>query len=99
MSSRAKRTDINDRSRRLTHERDGYRCVYCGRTDKPIELAHYISRSKGGLGIPRNLVSLCVDCHRSYDGAEHSRIKPFLADYLMSVYEDWSEDGLIYRKE
>ncbi|GHU51701.1 hypothetical protein AGMMS49975_05980 [Clostridia bacterium] len=99
MSDRRKSTDISTKSRIAVHDRDGYSCVYCGRSDWGIELAHYISRAQGGLGIPQNLVSLCVKCHREYDGAERNEIKPFLENYLMSAYPDWNESKLYYRKE
>ena len=98
MRERTKSTAINGISRKTTHEPDGYRCVYCGRTDRPIELAHFISRTRGGLGVPKNLISLCGDCHRDYDGARHSEIQPFLAEYLKSKYPDWNENDLIYQK-
>lgn len=98
MSERKKNTDISSRSRKEVHERDGIRCVYCGRTDKPIELAHYISRAQGGKGVPQNLLSLCTDCHRRYDGAERNDMRDFLRDYLKAHYPDWNEQEQIFRK-
>lgn len=99
MSERKKKTDIDSRSRSEVHKRDGYRCVYCGRTDKPIELAHFVSRARGGRGVPRNLLSLCIDCHRSFDGAGRNKMKLFLEDYFKSFYPNWNENDQIYRKE
>lgn len=99
MSNRQKKTDIDSRTRQEVHRRDGYRCVYCGRTDKPIELAHYISRSQGGLGVPQNLISLCIDCHRYYDGNYRNDMKGFFTEYLKSAYADWSEDKIIFTKD
>lgn len=92
-------TDIDSKSRNDVHERDGFRCVYCGKTNQPIELAHYISRAHGGLGIPENLVSLCIFCHDDYDGDKREEIRPFLQNYLKSFYPEWSEEKLIYQKE
>lgn len=98
MSERKKNTDIDSRSRNEVHERDRRRCVYCGRTDKPIELAHFISRTQGGKGVPQNLISLCIDCHRSFDGAGRNDMRDFLADYLKSHYPGWNEQDQIFRK-
>lgn len=98
MSERKKNTDIDSRSRREVHERDGYRCIYCGRTDKPIELAHFVSRSLGGKGVPRNLISLCIDCHRQFDGAGRNEMREYLENFLISCYPDWKEQNQTYRK-
>jgi len=98
MSERKKSTDIDSRSRNEVHERDGHRCVYCGRTDKPIELAHFISRAHGGKGVPQNLLSLCIDCHRRFDGAERNDMRNFLKEYLKTLYPDWDEKDQIFRK-
>lgn len=91
-------TDIDSRSRQEVHERDGFRCVYCGRTDKPIELAHFVSRAHGGKGVARNLLSLCVDCHRRFDGSGRSEMKDFLENYLKAHYSGWDEKDQIFRR-
>lgn len=46
-------------------ERDGYRCVYCGRsaTDVVLEVDHVLPRSRGGTDEPTNLVTGCQDCN------------------------------------
>lgn len=98
MSERKKNTDIDSRSRQEVHERDGFRCVYCGRTDKPIELAHYISRAHGGKGVPRNLVSLCADCHRRFDGTGRNNMRKYIKDYFKAHYSGWNEQDQIFRK-
>ncbi len=100
MSSKRKScTDIDSKSRNEVHERDGFRCVYCGKTNKPIELAHFIGRAQGGLGMPHNLVSLCIGCHHDYDGEKRNEIRPYLEEYLKSCYSGWNENELIYQKE
>lgn len=98
MGERKKYTDIDAQSRREVLKRDGKRCVYCGRIDKPIELAHFIGRAQGGMGIPTNLLCLCVDCHKEYDGAGRNEMKDFLEGYLQSNYDDWDEREQFFRK-
>jgi len=100
MTKRKQATDISAYERLRVHKRDGRRCAYCGRTDKPVELAHYISRTQGGRGIAENLVSLCRECHSKYDGAEREKIGKYLKVYLRSRHgEKWSETDLVYRKD
>lgn len=78
-------------------------CVNCGAA-APAPLAwsnaHYIARSQGGLGVEENGLTLCPDCHRRYDQTtERPRMREFFRAYLKSMYDNWSEDGLTYRKE
>lgn len=48
------------------------RCRGCGRSDRRLEAAHIIPRSRisvgGGGEDPHNIVPLCPPCHRDYDG-------------------------------
>lgn len=46
--------------------RDGYKCVFCGRGAKQVELEvdHILPFSKGGTNEPSNLQTLCFDCNR-----------------------------------
>ena len=72
-------------------ERDNGQCIICGRND--IQIAHYISRARLGLGIPENLVCLCLYHHSQYDnGKYHREIKKEIEDYLRQHYPDW--DGI-----
>ena len=83
--------------KREVYIRDGGCCIFCGKPGRPN--AHYISRAHGGLGIPENIVTACLDCHRRMDQSPDRKI--YLADakaYLMGIYEVWDEDNLIYRK-
>lgn len=79
-------------------------CVFC-RAAAPSDTspvwsnAHYISRAQGGLGIPENGLTLCPECHMSYDQTTaRAEMRGYFREYLSEHYEDWSEDALIYRK-
>ena len=79
-------------------------CILCGRTaptSNPMAFsnAHYISRAQGGLGISQNILTLCPDCHRKYDGPERNTLRPILRRYLREHYDYWDEEDLIYKKE
>lgn len=99
-SRRAKALAISPGVKRIVNERDGGRCVYCGRPGLPE--AHFIPRSRGGLGVPENVLTLCRACHDRFDNGgryEREGMCEFFADYLQSKYPDWNEDNLTYRKE
>lgn len=58
----------NLRTRFLVLERDGFRCVYCGRSPKNddsviLHVDHVHPRSKGGSDDMSNLVACCVECN------------------------------------
>ena len=90
--------DISPSVRREVTNRDGGRCIVCGSHDG-IQIAHYISRGRLGLGIPQNLACLCVRCHFEYDnGKLHQEIKNIFREHLSASYEDWDESKLTYSK-
>lgn len=95
--------DIDEPVRLRVRERDGGCCVFC-KIYKPyvfMDTAHYISRRKGGLGIEENLLCLCRGCHEKYDKGEKEEregMREYFRDYLESIYPDWDEKKLIYRK-
>lgn len=98
-SKRAKACAISQKTKRIVYDRDEGMCVVCGRPGLPE--AHYIPRSKGGLGIEQNVVTLCRTCHRDMDQGfweVSASIKDIVRDYLAAHYEDWSEKDLVYRK-
>lgn len=96
-SRRSKACDIPTRVKREVLERDGGHCIVCGKYGG-IPNAHFISRADGGLGIAENIVSLCLGCHRAYDGEERGRLRPVIADYLRGIYPHWDEKKLVYSK-
>lgn len=98
MHKRTKALDIPPAVKAEVWERDGGCCILCGSPDAAPN-AHYIARSHGGLGIPQNIVTLCQRCHDRYDNSpERPPLREEIKEYLMSVYDDWSEADLIYQK-
>lgn len=97
-SKRAKACDITPEVKETVWERDNYACVFCGKVYASPN-AHYIARSKNGLGIEQNILTLCNDCHRRYDQTtDRKKMREFFKRYLQSKYENWNEDNLIYKK-
>lgn len=105
-SKRSKATDISMSVKKKVWERDKGRCVLCGNYCNVMPNAHFIPRSKGGLGIEENIITLCTEltpnkCHRRYDFGtreEREEIKEYLREYLKSKYPNWNEEDLYYKK-
>ena len=96
-SKRSKSTDISQKTKLIVYERDGGRCIICGRVGNPN--AHYIPRSDMGLGIEQNVVTLCRDCHHAYDnGGMRDEFGKLIRDYLKTQYPNWNEKNLLYDK-
>lgn len=72
LRERVGRQPIPGRLRHKVFQRDGYRCVECGATNKEttLEVDHKIPVSKGGTNDINNLQTLCKACNR----AKHATI-------------------------
>ena len=98
-SKRSKACDISQKVKKRVFERDGCRCIIC-RSYSAMPNAHYIPRSKGGLGIEENVVTLCLDCHHKLDQtSSRKEMLTYVRTYLNAYYGDkWDEDKLVYHK-
>ena len=97
-SKRTKACDITKQVKDRVWERDGQRCIRCG-TYRAMPNAHFIPRSKGGLGVEENIVTLCFACHEAYDHTtERKAIGVFIEEYLKGKYPEWDKSKLIYNK-
>ena len=106
-SRRAKATDIPWTVKMAVWERDNGCCVVCGNNHNVMPNAHYIPRSRGGLGIEQNVVTLCTEltenkCHRRFDFGsreEREEIGEKIRQHLMDCYgSEWNEADLYYKK-
>lgn len=99
MHKRTKATGIPLRVKAAVIRRDGSCCIFCGKYQMHPDMAHYIGRAHGGLGIEENLVTACRKCHEEMDNGKHRQIYREIArERLTSVYADWDEDRIVYRK-
>ena len=97
-STRSKACDIPQRVKSEVSERDKHRCVVCG-SPYAMPNAHFRSRANSGMGVAKNIVTLCFKCHYNYDQTpKRQQYKTFIENYLKSKYKDWSEDDIIYKK-
>lgn len=98
MHKRTRACMIPKKVKEAVYERDGGRCVGCGRWAR-VEwaCAHYIARSHGGLGIEENILTLCPECHAEYDQSVKRReLKEKYGEYLRTHYG--ADKRLTYRK-
>ena len=99
-SKRTKACEIPHKVKETVWERDNHRCVFCGRW-VPVSNAccHAIPRSHGGLGVDRNIVTGCAECHFRLDNTSDREVMLDKAKtYLRDKYKGWNERDLIYDK-
>ena len=99
-SRRTKALEIPPAVKAAVWERDNERCVICERW-VPVFFAnaHFVAKSQNGLGVEQNILTLCDDCHRTFDNTvERPILREALRRYLMSKYPDWDESKLYYKK-
>lgn len=97
-SQRSKATDISKKVKKEVWERDGHKCIFCG-SAYAMPNVHVIPRSKGGLGIPQNIVTGCLNCHHLMDQSVHRKeYIDYANKYLDSIYGKRNEQDLIYKK-
>ncbi len=95
-SKRTKATSITPEVRQAVRDRDKW-CIFCGK--RGTDTAHYIPRSRGGLGIVQNLVLACRGCHMLLDQSTYRpEMLMFVENYLTGFYGKLDRKELIYHK-
>lgn len=98
MNKRTKALAINKAVKEKVYERDCGLCVLCGRPGLPE--AHYIPRSKGGLGIEQNIVTLCRPCHNQMDNTTaRENLLRRVKEHLDLWYPNFTDAERVYKKE
>lgn len=97
MHKRTRACSITAAVKKRVEERDGHRCIFCGKPGRGE--AHVIPRSHGGLGVEQNLITVCRACHFNLDDTVSRPFYLELAkEHLKVFYPDWSADSVIYKK-
>lgn len=98
MHQMTKATAIPKNVKEIVFDRDDHRCILC-RSPQGVPNAHIIRRSQGGMGVERNIVTLCPCCHREFDeGRDGKQMYEEIVQYIKQFYPDWSRDQVIYTK-
>ena len=100
-TKRSKATDISQKVKKIVWERDNHCCVICGNNYNVMPNAHYIRRTKGGLGIEQNVFTACTDltenkCHSNFD--KYGIGKDKVIAHFKKYYPNWDEKDLLYKK-
>jgi hypothetical protein len=87
------RTPLSRRVRFRVLERDGFRCLYCGRKAPEVELHvdHFLPVSKGGTNDLSNLFAACVDCNVG----KRDRVLPASTSFLTWLRKQIGRDDLV----
>ena len=95
-SKRTLKTDISNNVRQKVKLRDQW-CIFCGRQGHQI--CHVRPRSRGGLGIPENLVYGCVSCHMMLDQSKYRKeMIDFALQHLSHYYPNFKDEDRYYRR-
>lgn len=98
MTNRTKACSISKTVKENVYRRDSGRCILCGKIGLPE--AHYIPRSKGGLGIEENIVTLCRECHYQLDQTTKRKdLLKRVKEHLDLWYPWFCDADRIYKKE
>lgn len=108
MRKDTKARDVPKKVKEAVAERDSFDgwpcCINCGQpapSDSRLAFsnAHFISRAQGGLGVEKNILTLCPLCHKKYDQTTSREImREYFRECLKTKYPDWKEGELYYRK-
>ncbi len=96
-------TRITTRLRKKLFEKHNFKCVACGISNEttPLQLAHIIPLSNGGMVSEDNLTVLCPNCHSSFDNPPREiEFVSFLASLLENHpdYNNIKQEVIIGRK-
>ena len=100
-SKRTKACEITQKTKEIVWNKDNKQCIFCGKyVPKTCANAHFIKRSAGGLGIPENIFTACINCHIEQDNGLYSKEYTQIAEnYLKGIYgANWNKEKLIYNK-
>lgn len=99
MHRETKATSISAATKKAVWQRDFGRCVLCGSINAGPH-CHFVRRSQGGLGIPENIWTGCQHCHTAFDSeATDGPLHNQMRGYFRTLYPDWDERNLKYRKD
>ena len=79
------------RIRRRVLARDGFRCVWCGRSEKQ-RVSHFIQKRVGGETSYYNLVTTCEECKRK---RHYDRPDEFISKLKLEKLDVFQEMGMV----
>lgn len=108
--TRNKKLQFDKKTQQLICQRD-ILCIFCAKqyhvtgsddfARNIYDIAHYINKSAGGLGIPENGVLSCRYHHMLLDNGNKGLREEMLGiarEHLKKCYPNWNEEDLYYKK-
>lgn len=98
MSNRSKACAISAKVRKKAYIRDNGECIFCGASYPHMQIAHYIPRSQGGLGIIENVGVTCIYCHTKLDSGTNR--KPMMKTFklhLLKKHPNFKDKDRVYK--
>lgn len=92
-----KATDITKHVRQEVLVRDNAKCIICG-SMYGLSLHHFVPRSKCGMGISENLVTLCRHCHFKVHNNSKLNFQSRIKIYLDTLYPGFKKTDRIHNK-
>lgn len=107
MNTRTKALGITIAVKEAVADRDSFDghpcCLLCGypapvNNRLAFSCCHILRRSRGGLGVETNIVTLCPRHHAEFDGGDKT-IEAFIHSYMKEKYgESWNINDQRYKK-
>ena len=100
-------TDISMDVKKKVFKRDKGKCVICGNSYNVMPNSHIVPRSKLGMGIETNIVTMCTNftsnkCHYKYDNGtkkEREFMQKKIEKYMKKIYgNSWNFSEQKYKK-
>lgn len=92
-----KATDITLEVRKQVIERDGGLCIFCG--SPAVDIMHYISKGRLGLGVKENIACGCRSCHTRLDhSGERKEMLEKFKEKLDKFYPEFTDEERKYKK-
>ena len=97
MNKSTKACAISKEVRQQVIDRDNGLCIFCQR--EAVDIMHYISRGRLGLGIKENLACGCRSCHTMLDHSEHrNEMLMIFKKKLNRMYPMFTDERRVYKK-
>ena len=102
MSKRSRLCEFPENVRKAIYLRDKG-CIFCRAGffggGGAYQVAHYVARSQGGLGVEQNGAIVCTLHHVELDnGMDTENMRAFYKRYMQEQYPGWNEKDLVYDK-
>jgi hypothetical protein len=102
MNKRTKALQFDKETTQAIFERDSFSCIVCGSNQIDVKPHHIKFKSRGGMGVLQNGVTLCRHCHDKSHGKVKDVSQKYMYElftlYIARIYGEWNETLVVYNK-